>query len=65
MIDGYSRFQAFMKVVLPQAGTGIAATLDFLFDIRVERICLRLAADIRRGADRAALHTADNRRGRP
>ena len=29
MIDGYSRFQAFMKVVLPQATTGIAATSIF------------------------------------
>ncbi|MFM9845206.1 MAG: carbohydrate ABC transporter permease [Dongiaceae bacterium] len=29
MIDGYSRFQAFMKVVLPQASTGIAATAIF------------------------------------
>ncbi len=29
MIDGYSRFQAFRKVVLPQASTGIAATAIF------------------------------------
>ena len=29
MIDGYSRFQAFTKVVLPQASTGIAATAIF------------------------------------
>jgi multiple sugar transport system permease protein len=29
MIDGYSRFQAFRKVVLPQATTGIAATAVF------------------------------------
>jgi multiple sugar transport system permease protein len=29
MIDGYSRFQSFMKVVLPQASTGIAATAIF------------------------------------
>ena len=29
MIDGYSRFQAFLKVVLPQASTGIAATAIF------------------------------------
>ena len=29
MIDGYSRFQAFWKVVLPQAATGIAATAIF------------------------------------
>jgi multiple sugar transport system permease protein len=29
MIDGYTRFQAFYKVVLPQATTGIAATAIF------------------------------------
>jgi multiple sugar transport system permease protein len=29
MIDGYTRFQAFIKVVLPQASTGIAATAIF------------------------------------
>ena len=29
MIDGYTRFEAFRKVVLPQAATGIAATAIF------------------------------------
>ncbi|MBD3183026.1 ABC transporter permease subunit [Candidatus Poribacteria bacterium] len=29
LVDGYSRFQAFIKVVLPQAVTGIAATAVF------------------------------------
>src|SRR5207253_3176878 len=29
MVDGYSRLQAFLKVVLPQAATGIAATAIF------------------------------------
>jgi multiple sugar transport system permease protein len=29
MVDGYTRFQAFYKVVLPQATTGIAATAIF------------------------------------
>ncbi len=29
MVDGYTRFQAFIKVVLPQAATGIAATAIF------------------------------------
>jgi multiple sugar transport system permease protein len=29
MVDGYSRFQAFYKIVLPQAVTGIAATTVF------------------------------------
>lgn len=31
MVDGYSRFQAFRKIVLPQAVTGIAATAVFVF----------------------------------
>lgn len=31
MVDGYSRFQAFIKVVLPQSVTGIAATAVFCF----------------------------------
>ncbi|CAN7683369.1 carbohydrate ABC transporter permease [Variovorax sp. LjRoot84] len=29
MVDGYTRFQAFVKVVLPQAATGIATTAIF------------------------------------
>lgn len=29
LVDGYTRFQAFWKVVLPQAGSGIAATAIF------------------------------------
>jgi multiple sugar transport system permease protein len=29
MVDGYSRFQAFYKIVIPQAATGIAATTVF------------------------------------
>lgn len=29
LVDGYTRFQAFVKVVLPQAATGIAATAVF------------------------------------
>ncbi|MDX1413669.1 MAG: carbohydrate ABC transporter permease [Candidatus Promineifilaceae bacterium] len=29
MVDGYSRFQAFYKIVLPQTATGIAATTVF------------------------------------
>lgn len=31
MVDGYTRFQAFRKIVLPQAITGIAATAVFCF----------------------------------
>lgn len=31
LVDGYSRFQAFPKIVLPQSVTGIAATAVFVF----------------------------------
>ncbi|GAG66711.1 unnamed protein product, partial [marine sediment metagenome] len=31
MVDGYTRFQAFRKIVVPQASTGIAATAVFCF----------------------------------
>ena len=31
LVDGYSRFQAFRKIVLPQSVTGIAATAVFVF----------------------------------
>jgi multiple sugar transport system permease protein len=31
LVDGYSRLQAFFKIVLPQAATGIAATAVFCF----------------------------------
>lgn len=31
LVDGYTRFQAFYKIVLPQAATGIAATTVFAF----------------------------------
>jgi len=31
MVDGYTRFEAFWKIVLPQAATGIAATMVFCF----------------------------------
>jgi multiple sugar transport system permease protein len=31
LVDGYTRFQSFYKIVLPQAATGIAATTVFAF----------------------------------
>ena len=31
LVDGYTRMQAFFKIVLPQAATGIAATAVFCF----------------------------------
>jgi hypothetical protein len=64
LVDGYTRLQAFFKVVLPQATTGIVATGDLLSHLRVERICLCGAADLRRGADGAAVHPDHHRRRR-
>ena len=31
LVDGYTRMQAFFKIVLPEAATGIAATAVFCF----------------------------------
>ena len=31
MVDGYTRFESFRKIVIPQAATGIAATMVFSF----------------------------------
>ena len=38
LVDGYSRFQTFMKVILPQSVTGIAATAVILSYYSVERV---------------------------
>ena len=65
MIDGYTRLQAFRKVVLPQATTGIAATAIFCLIFAWNEYAFAVAADLRHGADRAALHPDHHRRGRP
>ena len=65
MIDGYTRLQAFFKVVLPQADHRHRGDGDLLPDLRLERVRLRSAAYIRRGADRAALHPDHHWRGWP
>ena len=64
LIDGYTRFQAFTKVVLPQAATGIASTAIFCLIFRVERIRLRGSSDLGQRADGAALHPDHHRHGR-
>ncbi len=64
MIDGYTRLQAFRKVVLPQADDRHRRDRDLLPDLRLERIRLRRAADLRHRADRAALHPDHHRRRR-
>ena len=52
MIDGYSRFQAFYKIVLPQAMTGIAATTVFclIFASNEYAFALMLTSDEARTA---------------
>ncbi|MCP4622397.1 MAG: carbohydrate ABC transporter permease, partial [bacterium] len=52
MIDGYSRFQAFYKIVLPQAVTGIAATTVFclIFAWNEYAFALMLTSDTARTA---------------
>ena len=64
LVDGYTRLQAFVKVVLPQAATGIAATAIFCLIFAWNEYAFALLLDQRRGADRAALHPDHHRRGR-
>ena len=54
LIDSYTRFQAFYKVVLPQAATRYRFNRHLLPDLCVERICLCRPADIGDRADGAS-----------
>ena len=65
LIDGYTRFQAFWKVVLPQAATGIASTAIFCLIFAWNEYAFAVLLTSRQGADRTALHPDDHRRGRP
>ena len=64
MIDGYTRLQAFWKVVLPQATTGIAATAIFCLIFAWNEYAFAVLLTSGRSADRAALHPDHHRRGR-
>ena len=64
MIDGYTRLQAFCKVVLPQAATGIAATAIFCLIFAWNEYAFAVLLTSGDGADRAALHPDHHRRGR-
>ena len=64
MVDGYTRLQAFCKVVLPQAATGIAATAIFCLIFAWNEYAFAVLLTSRRGADRAAVHPDHHRRGR-
>ena len=65
LIDGYTRLQAFRKVVLPQAITGIAATAIFCLIFSWNEYAFDLLLTNARGADHAAVHSVHHRRGRP
>ena len=65
MIDGYTRLQAFRQGGAAAGRDRHRGDRDLLPDLRLERIRLRGAADLRRGADGAALHSDHHRRGRP
>jgi multiple sugar transport system permease protein len=48
MVDGYTRFEAFRKIVLPQAATGIAATAVFCFIFAWNEYVFALILSMRR-----------------
>lgn len=52
LVDGYTRLQAFRKIVLPQAVTGIAATtvFSFIFSWNEYAFALMLTSDVARTA---------------
>jgi multiple sugar transport system permease protein len=52
LVDGYTRMQAFRKIVLPQATTGIAATtvFSFIFAWNEYAFALMLTSDVARTA---------------
>jgi multiple sugar transport system permease protein len=52
LVDGYTRWQAFRKIVLPQAATGIAATtvFSFIFSWNEYAFALMLTSDRARTA---------------
>ncbi len=52
LVDGYSRLQAFRKIVLPQTITGIAATtvFSFIFAWNEYAFALMLTSDVARTA---------------
>ena len=64
LIDGYTRFQAFRKVVLPQATTGIASTAIFCLIFAWNEYAFAVLLTSGNAADGAALHPDDHRRGR-
>ena len=64
MIDGYTRFQAFVKVVLPQATTGIAATAIFCLIFAWNEYAFAVLLTSGNAQTSAAVHSDHHRRGR-
>ena len=66
MVDGYTRLQAFRKVVLPQADDRHRRDRDLLPDLRLERVRVRGAADLaaRRRPRRPSSRSSSARAGR-
>ncbi len=64
LVDGYSRFQSFFKIVLPQAATGIAATTVFalIFAWNEYAFALMLTSQVARTAP-PAIATMQGRGG--
>ena len=56
LVDGYTRLQAFFKIVLPRGGDRHRRDRGVLLHHRLERICLRADHDQPPRADRAAVH---------
>ena len=65
LIDGYTRFQAFYKVVLPQAMTGIASTAIFCLIFAWNEYAFAVLLDLGRSPDGAAFHSHHHRCRRP
>ncbi|WP_211274763.1 carbohydrate ABC transporter permease [Thalassospira alkalitolerans] len=64
LIDGYTRFQAFYKVVLPQAATGIASTAIFCLIFAWNEYAFAVLLTSGTAQTAPPLHPDDHRRGR-
>ena len=56
LVDGYTRLQAFLKIVIPESATGNCGDGGVLLYHRLERVCLRADDDQSERADRSSVH---------
>ncbi len=61
LVDGYTRLQAFIRIVMPEAMTGSRRDNGLLLHLRLERIRLRAEAHRGQCAHRPAAHPVDDR----